>query len=300
MAIHDVYNNLFLVDLDLPMPGFSQFIGSWILRDGDGAIVIDPGPATTIDTLRGAIDKLGIKRVDFILLTHIHLDHAGGCGRLIETYPDAVIFCHPRAVSHLADPEKLWQGSLKVLGDLAEAYGKPSPISEDKISTDTDIVWRASAIQSLETPGHAYHHLCFFLDDIVFAGEVAGVNLPLEGNSYLRPATPPPFRPNIALNSISLVAERTPTRICFGHYGLREDAVDLLHASHEQIQLWLNLIQERRNKNLSLDEDEVFREVLDKDPRLSSFNQLEPDTKARELYFCKNAIRGMVDFLNSS
>lgn len=299
MAIHTVYDNLFLVDLDLPMPGFCQFIGSWILRNGNRALVIDPGPSTTIDTLRGAIGEIGIKRLDYILLTHIHLDHAGGCGDLIETYPNATTIRHPRAVIHLVDPEKLWQGSLKVLGDLAEAYGKPSPTSENRISTDRDIVREGSVIQSLETPGHAYHHLCFFLDNIVFAGEVAGVNVPNEDKPYLRPATPPPFKPEIALNSISLVIERGPTRICYGHYGLREDAIGLLRAGYEQIQFWLELIRERRDKNISLDEDEILREVLDKDVLLSGFYQLEPDIRARELYFCKNAVRGIVDFLDS-
>ena len=117
MAIHRIRDNLFLVDLDLPIPGFHQFIGSWILRDGDRAIVIDPGPATTINTLRNSIGEIGIHRVDYVLLTHIHLDHAGGCGDLIENYPDAVIVCHPEAVTHLSDPERLWQGSLKGLGE---------------------------------------------------------------------------------------------------------------------------------------------------------------------------------------
>jgi len=298
MAIHRIRDNLFLVDLDLPIPGFHQFIGSWILRDGDRAIVIDPGPATTINTLRNSIGEIGIHRVDYVLLTHIHLDHAGGCGDLIENYPDAVIVCHPGAVTHLADPERLWQGSLKVLGDLARTYGQPSPINRERIFPEEDIAWKGSAIQSLETPGHASHHLCFFYKNLVFAGEVAGISIPTGNKPYLRPAAPPPFRPDIALHSISLVAERSPQLICYGHYGLREDAPNLLQMEQDQIRFWLELIEGRRDKGLSVDEAEVFEELLAKDPHLSSYYQLESDIRERELYFCKNAIKGMVEFIN--
>jgi glyoxylase-like metal-dependent hydrolase (beta-lactamase superfamily II) len=299
LAIHRIHKDLFLVDLDLPIAGFTQFIGSWILQSGNRAVVIDPGPAATINTLRNSIGEIGIEGVDYVLLTHIHLDHAGGCGDLMQSYPDAFIVCHPGAVTHLADPERLWHGSLKVLGDLAKAYGQPSPVNKERICPETDIVWNGSAIHSLETPGHAYHHLCFFLENIVFAGEVAGVNLPLDGRLYMRPATPPPFRPNIALHSISLVAEKSPQLICYGHYGLREDAPDMLQRGHDQIRFWLGLIEGRRDRGLSLDEAEVFEELLAKDLHLNSYSRLEPDIRNREFYFCKNAIKGMVGFIST-
>jgi len=267
--------------------------------DGDRALIIDPGPSAGIDTLRVSLRELGINTVDYILLTHIHLDHAGGCGDLVQTYPDAVIMCHPRAVTHLADPERLWQGSLKVLGELAKAYGHPAPVNEERIRPESDIVWKGSQIISLETPGHAYHHLCFFYKNLVFAGEVAGISIPTHNKPYLRPATPPPFKPDIALRSISLVAERAPQIICYGHYGLRETAADLLQRGHDQIRFWLELIERRRDNGLSLDEAEVFEELLAKDPHVSSYYQLDSDIRRRELYFCKNAIKGMVGFMST-
>jgi len=297
MAIHAAYNNLFLVDLDLPVSGFTRFIASWMLKDGDRALIIDPGPSTTIGTLLESLRELGIERVEHILLTHIHLDHAGGCGDLVRTYPDAEVVCHPRAISHLADPERLWQGSLEVLNDLARAYGKPSPLAEKKIHPDSDVAWKGSPIIPLETPGHAVHHLCFFCRDLVFAGEAAGVSIPTIDHPYLRPATPPPFRPDIALRSISLVAERRPEIICYGHYGLRQNATELLHMAYDQIQLWLSVIEERQDNGLEMDEGAIFAELLAKDPRLRAFQQLDPEARERELYFCKNTIRGMVEYL---
>ena len=298
MAIHRIHDDFFLVDLDVPVSGYTQFIGSWIMNDGDRALIIDPGPSTAIGTLFDSLRELGVNRVDYILLTHIHLDHAGGCGDLIRSYPDAEIVCHPRAVSHLADPERLWQGSLEVLGDLARAYGQPAPVNEENIRPDSDVVWNGSPIISVETPGHAVHHLCFFYKDLVFAGEVAGVSIPTGNNFYLRPAAPPPFKPDIALRSISLVAERRPEIICYGHYGLRKNATELLHMAHDQIRFWLSVLKERQDRGLDMDEGDIFGEILAKDPRLSAFYHLDPETRERELYFCKNAIKGMLGSLN--
>ena len=298
MAIHRILENLFLVDLDLPLPGFSSFFSSWIIKEGDRGIIIDPGPSATITSLRNALKETGIERIDYILLTHIHLDHAGGCGDLIKGYPDSVIFCHPQAVTHLVDPENLWQGSVNVLGDLARAYGQPSPVNGERICSEGDILWKDCIIQSLETPGHASHHLCFFFKNLVFAGEVAGISLPSGDKYYIRPATPSPFRPDIALQSISLVIERKPQLICYGHYGLLEDAVTMLQMAKKQIRFWLTIIKDRQNKGLNLDEKEIFAEILAKDSHLRTFHRLEPNIQKREAYFIKNSIKGMLEFIN--
>jgi glyoxylase-like metal-dependent hydrolase (beta-lactamase superfamily II) len=298
MAIHKILENLFLVDLDLPLPGFSSFFSSWIIKKGDQGIIIDPGPSTTINILHNALREIGIKGIDYILLTHIHLDHAGGCGDLIKGYPDSVIFCHPQAVTHLVDPVNLWHGSLKVLGSLARTYGQPSPVNGQRICSEGDIVWKDCIIQSLETPGHASHHLCFFFKNLVFAGDVAGISLPSGGKNYIRPATPPPLRPDITLQSISLVIEKRPQLICYGHYGLLEDAVIMLQMAKEQIRLWLTIIKGRKIKDLNLDEEEIFAEILAKDSHLSTFYQLESDIQQREAYFIKNSIKGMLGFIN--
>ncbi len=298
MAIHRIYENIFLVDLDLSARGSYRFISSWIVKKGERAIIVDPGPASTITTLLNALREIGIKGIDYVLLTHIHLDHAGGCGDLIKGYPTTVIVCHPRAVDHLSNPERLWQGSVNVLGDLARAYGQPSPVDRKRICSDPEIHWKDQIVQSLETPGHASHHMCFFLRDLVFAGEVAGVRVPSDNKPYIRPATPPPFKPEIALKSISLVIERGPQLICYGHYGFQRDAMTMLKVAQEQIRSWLTIIEERRDKGLSLDEEEIFGEILARDPYVSHFSKLEPDIRERELYFIKNSIKGMLGFIN--
>jgi hypothetical protein len=121
----------------------------------------------------------------------------------------------------------------------------------------------------------------------------------LSGNrSYIRPATPPPFKPEIALKSISLVIERGPQLICYGHYGFQRDAMTMLKAAQEQIRSWLTIIEERRDKGLSLDEEEIYGEILARDPYVRSFSKLEPDIRERESYFIKNSIKGMLGFIN--
>ena len=298
MATHNIFENLFLVDLDLPLTGFSSFISSWIIKEGDRGIIIDPGPSVSIPIVRNALQEIGVKGIDYMLLTHIHLDHAGGCGDLLKDNPDSIVFCHPQAVDHLIDPANLWNGSLKVLGDLAKSYGQPSPVAKESICSEGDIIWKDNIITSLETPGHASHHLCFFLKNIVFAGEVAGISIPSADKPYIRPATPSPFRPDIALHSISLVIEMKPQFICYGHYGILNDAVTMLRMGEEQIQLWLTIIKDRKSKGLNLNEDDIFAEILAKDIHVSTFHQLEPDIQRREVYFTKNSIKGMVEFIN--
>jgi len=295
--IHNISENLFLIDLDLPLPGFRRFISSWVLTADDRAIVIDPGPSATVPVLCDALRELGVKGIDYVLLTHIHLDHAGGCGDLIEKYPETTVLCHPQAVDHLVDPARLWHGSVKVLGDLARTYGEPSPVNREKLCPGCNIQWKGHEIESLETPGHASHHLCFFLDDIVLAGEVAGIRVPSANPAYTRPATPPPFQPEPALGSLSRVIERGPERICYAHYGMMGNAVGMLENAHSQMSLWLEIIEARRDRGLSMDEEEILDEILARDPGVRSFHQLEPDIRERERYFMKNDIKGMVGFV---
>src|SRR6056297_1613601 len=112
--------NLTCIDLDQPdHEGFRRFISSWLHRDKRLGFLVDPGPLSTIPHLLAELDKAGVERLDLILLTHIHIDHAGGTGALLDRYPEAKVVCHPDGIPHMIDPAQLWQGSLKVLGDLA-------------------------------------------------------------------------------------------------------------------------------------------------------------------------------------
>ncbi|MFN2256994.1 MAG: MBL fold metallo-hydrolase, partial [Desulfuromonadaceae bacterium] len=189
------YKNLHQVYLDQKnLTGFRNFINAWIYTDARKAFVVDPGPLSTIPVLIDALQQRGVEHLDYILLTHIHIDHAGGTGELVRRFPHTRVICHPAGVKHMLEPQALWDGSLKVLGKVAQEYGEIVPVPAENIHLQSTLEDRAKLddprIEILHTPGHASHHLSFMLDNLLIAGEVAGVGCDTPVGNYMRPATP--------------------------------------------------------------------------------------------------------------
>jgi glyoxylase-like metal-dependent hydrolase (beta-lactamase superfamily II) len=209
---------LFQITLSPPIKGFQGFICCWIYRN-KSTFLIDPGPAVTITSLIAALDELCIRNLDYILLTHIHVDHAGGIGDLADRFPDTPIVCHSSAISHLIDPERLWKGTVKTLGETGRAYGKIKPVPANQLIEVKHL--DVKGVKAIPTPGHAPHHVSFIADQYLFAGETGGVRLLLpSGQTYLRPATPPRFFLETSLSSIDKLITTSPENICYGHYGM--------------------------------------------------------------------------------
>ena len=101
-------SNVYLISLDQKMIGFRNFISAWLYKSDEIAFLVDPGPRYSINQLTGTLKKIGVRRLDYILFTHIHIDHAGGTGDLPAYYPEARIICHPRAVSHMVSPPGIY------------------------------------------------------------------------------------------------------------------------------------------------------------------------------------------------
>lgn len=288
-------DRLHCIDLDQPtLEGFRRFISAWLYRDEDFTLLVDPGPLSTIPHLLEALHGFGVTRLDLVLLTHIHIDHAGGTGELLKHFPQASVICHPDGVRHLVAPEKLWQGSRQVLGRLADVYGPIVPIPEERIGFSEN---PAPGLSAYLTPGHAPHHCCYLLDDLLFAGEVAGVRCDVEGAIYMRPATPPRFLPDVADTSLARMLELQPRRMVFAHHGLAEDAVRHLQIGREQLLLWLRgaaavatLAGEER-------EQAFFAWLLQHDPIFANLERLPADIQARERTFIGNTLKGMSDYL---
>ncbi len=290
-----------LIDLDIPALGYTRFISSWLYQKAEENFLVDPGPACTMGHLLRELDRRGVSRLDWILLTHIHLDHAGCMGDLIERFPEATVVCHEKAVSHLADPGRLWQGSLKVLGNVARVYGEMKPVPRANILV-ADVLPVAGGIRVIPTPGHAAHHQCFILRDHLFCGELFGIFLQLEHAIYLRPATPRVFVLKDFLSSMDAVAPFMDRRICFSHYGFSDKGPLILDTARKQLQLWVAVISEFCHNSgmepgMEPDINRIMAKLFEKDPVYRRRTLLPQALQTREAHFSVNSIQGILHYL---
>ena len=227
------------------LPGFNPFFGSWVCR-GDLNIMVDVGPANSADRLLDLLKESGIQRLDYVLLTHIHIDHGGALAPVLARYPEAKVICHEKGIPHLVDPGKLYDGSLKVLGDLARIYGKPAPLALDRLIPHTKC--RVDGLGIIETPGHALHHLSFTYGKRLYAGEAAGNYFRVGEQDYLRPATPPRFFLDVFIKSVDRLLALEDQPIRYAHVESAESAHNLLRLFRDQLLFWESLIGESVTK----------------------------------------------------
>lgn len=290
--------HLSCIDLDEPrLEGFTKFISAWLYQGDNFTFLVDPGPLASIPHLLNQLKLKGVDKLDYILLTHIHIDHAGGTGELLKSYPEAQVICHPQGIKHMVAPEKLWQGSLKVLGYMAEVYGEIIPVPKAQISFADEV--GNTGITVFLTPGHAQHHLCFLFDGLLFAGEVVGVRSPVKSGIYMRPATPPRFILDVALDSVERMIALKPERMVIAHYGLVEPALDYLEIGRDQLKLWVKGVEEVAMAGDEQSEEQLFQWLLKNDPNYCRIKELDPETYARERYFLGNTMRGMIGYLEN-
>ena len=300
MSIINAAPNLYDVRLGLKGTNFTSLLSSWVYKDKELCFLVDPGPTSVVDSLKQALDTLGIGKTDLdcILLTHIHMDHAGGTGELIKSFPNSQVICHPRGIKHLINPKKLWEGSLKVLGDVAELYGQITPVPKNRISNKKFVA--NGKIEVIETLGHAPHHQSYLFDRFLFAGEVAGVNISLADGIFIRPATPPVFNYEISIASIQKLLARNLADylICYGHFGIKKNAEFYLKIAKEQLSTWVQVIQDLFEKRGDPDFiDQVIQELTKRDKYFLNMDLLDKNMRNKELYFVGNCIRGIEGYI---
>ncbi len=288
------------ISLDVPLTGFRDFITPWLISERGGrSILVDPGPACGVAPLTEALHATGLSRLDLVLLTHIHIDHAGGTGLLLESFPEAQVVAHPRGVPHLKDPTRLWASTVQALGEsVARAYGEIAPVHESRFVSEGTTL---DGLEVVDTPGHSQHHQSYIYvspgADLAFAGEAAGVYL---GGEYLRPATPHRFFYETTTQSIETLKERlNDTRLMlYGHYGYTDAPSKMLGASLDQLRLWRDVCQDILGENPSLETEDLVRHAMarlrERDPRLAGLTDFPSDIVQRELYFLLNSARGFV------
>ena len=293
-------NSPLCIDLDQPdLTGFRQFISSWLYLGENFTLLVDPGPLSTIPHLVSELKRYGVGRLDYILLTHIHIDHAGGTGALLREFPAAKVICHPDGIRHLLEPAKLWEGTQKVLGpQLATAYGEIVAVPAANIFFEEEI--GHTGVSVFQTPGHAQHHCCYLLGDLLFAGEVAGARSTVPEGIYIRPATPPRFMLETALDSVERMIALNPQQMVFAHYGMVDTAVQHLTIARNQLLLWVEGSKEIANVDGVEREEAFFAWLLEHDEHFRNIAQLPEDIRARERYFFGNTYRGMAEYVGLS
>ena len=301
MKILELSDELYLVDLPHPKPGFRRFISSWVFKSGNKAFLVDVGTSASVKKLDEALEYLKVKKVEFTLITHIHIDHSGGLGDFLSYHPEAKVVVHEKGVKHLLNPEKLWEGSKKVLGDLAALYGEIKPIPEESLATGK-LEFEGSEIEVIKTPGHAPHHQSYVYDGYLFAGEALGVHQYLKiRDYYMRPATPPKFIYEIARESIEKLSKLGNLTVCFGHFGYEENSSKIAEISTNQLDLWVEVVQDAACEKGYRDDREIIQhskeELMRSDPVFGKYSYLEDDIKLREDYFIENTLKGMTEYV---
>lgn len=237
-------------DLAVIDTGFerAQFDAAYLIVDSGRAAFIDTGTNHAVPRLLAALQALGLgpDAVDWVIPTHVHLDHAGGAGLLMQALPNARLAVHPRGERHMVDPSALYAGATAVYGEaeMARSYGRPAPIPAARVTVTIDLMTLRLGKRVLEfmhTPGHARHHHCIWdaRSRTWFTGDTFGLSYPQLVNHNGRWITPTcapvQFEPEPLKASVARLLERNPAALCVTHYGRVPNAVHLRRLLLEQI-----------------------------------------------------------------
>ena len=208
-----------------------RFDAAYLVADGGRAAFIDTGTPFAVPRLLAALDALSLPRsaVDFVIATHVHLDHAGGVGQLMQALPGAQLIVHPRGARHMVDPTALWQGALAVYGaaQMARAYGTLLPVPAERVRVTADgetIALAGRPLLFAHTPGHALHHHCVWdaRSEGWFTGDNFGMAYPefnVDGRAFIFPTTTPvQFDPDAMRASIARLLATSPQQMFLTHY----------------------------------------------------------------------------------
>lgn len=234
--------------LDNLWTGRSHTIAAGLLESDGHRSIIDPGPGSTLETFYQQLQAhgLGVGDLDAILLTHIHLDHAGATGALVRENPRLAVYVHKFGAPHMIDPSKLLASAQRLWPhDLQRLFGEDLPVPAENlriVEGGETLTLGSRKLEVVYTPGHASHHVSYFdqVEGVAFVGDTTGVRI--EGNSFAMPATPPPdIDLEIWDKSFTAILERKPARLFLTHYGYSDNPAEHILLFRERLHRWAAL-----------------------------------------------------------
>jgi glyoxylase-like metal-dependent hydrolase (beta-lactamase superfamily II) len=279
--------------IDVRFLGKPGIIATAILHGPGGVALVDPGPSTSLDGLRAGLAQKGFTVADVrqLLLTHIHLDHAGASGTLVAENPAIEVFVHERGAPHMANPEKLLQSAARLYrGDMGPLWGEflPVPMERLRVLKGGETITAAGReLQVAYTPGHASHHVSYFDRSarVAFVGDTGGIRRP--GGAYVMPPTPPP---DVDLEAWRESEEKIlawdPDTLFLTHFGPFHGARLQFQQLRDNITAWSRIVQ-RLLADPSLDDErrqEIFvQEAMRELRRIAGENEAEQYSRAGRL-----------------
>jgi len=225
--------------------------GSVYLIDADRPALVDTGLGTNVERVHDLLDAAGVAPADLaaIALTHVHLDHAGGAGRLVEDCPNATVYVHESGARHLVDPSRLWAGTKQAVGDQIEYYTEPTPVPDDRIVELTDgdeIDLDDRSLVARHVPGHAPHQVVFDAPalDGVFTADAAGIYTPSTDEVHVT-SPPPNFDFEQAVADVELLAALDRSWLLYAHFGPARTA-DRLNEYTTVLEEWVRAVERER------------------------------------------------------
>jgi glyoxylase-like metal-dependent hydrolase (beta-lactamase superfamily II) len=239
----DLGNGIFLIDSNAL--GMKGYCSSYILSSGGIRVLVETGPSTAVRGLLDGIHELHFDLDSFshIVVTHIHLDHAGGIGDMVDQMAKATVVVHERGAEHLIEPTRLLESSKRVFGESMPLYGSLKPVPRDRIKTvkggDTISFGEGRTLEVIDAPGHASHEICLYdrATGALFTGDAAG--LFFQDTKEIVPTTPPPdFNLELSIQTIETLLKLAPRILLFSHFGEAKQPERVLTEAKNKMRSW--------------------------------------------------------------
>lgn len=301
--IEDLGNDVFHVDTR--MGGYEGITSGYLIRSSRPCL-IETGTARSADVVVRALEELGVGPQDLatIVVTHIHLDHAGGVGDIAEAFPQAQVVVQERGARHLVDPTKLVASAHRVFGEAMDRlFGDLRPVPAERITAIAEIgsidLGDGRRLDAFHNPGHASHHVGLLDSETgdLYTGDAAGVYVPETAD--VRPSTPPPdFDLDLTLSSLGRMRDAQANRLLFSHFGPVTTVQETLDRSEEELRLWVEVVEQVHAVEPNLDHAVAMVRERDLARNPTFYADDDRVLKFEELSSVEANVSGIIRWLN--